>query len=111
VHTLVLTAFVGSRPKRKEAAHWDGDVCNARLSNLRWATPAENTEDKKRHGTVIKGEQSPNAKLRASDVAAIKKRLAAREVGSAIACDFGVCAGTVYAINKGKVWKHVILEG
>lgn len=51
VHHLVLESFVGLRPDGTEACHWDGDSSNNDISNLRWATHAENEGDKKRHGT------------------------------------------------------------
>ena len=50
-HTLVLHAFVGPKPSPDHmCAHWDGDRAHNHYSNLRWATSAENTEDKIRHG-------------------------------------------------------------
>lgn len=51
VHTLVLTAFMGTRPDGAVACHCDGDRTNNRLSNLRWDTPASNNADTVRHGT------------------------------------------------------------
>jgi hypothetical protein len=51
VHRLVLKAFVGPCPEGMEGCHWDGDACNNKLDNLRWATHAENVEDSIRHGT------------------------------------------------------------
>lgn len=52
VHTLVALAFIGPRPPGKGIAHWDGNPGNNRLSNLRYATQAENIEDSRRHGTM-----------------------------------------------------------
>jgi hypothetical protein len=59
VHHLVLLAFVGPRPAGHQAAHGDGDRTNNVLSNLRWATPKENTADRYRHGTVLFGTRHP----------------------------------------------------
>lgn len=50
VHTLVLEAFVGPRPKGLVACHGDGDPMNARLENLRWDTPSANNYDLVAHG-------------------------------------------------------------
>ena len=48
---LVVLAFLGPPPfPGAHAAHFDGDKLNNRLSNLRWASPAENEADKRRHG-------------------------------------------------------------
>src|SRR5690242_11046966 len=45
VHRLVLSAFVGPCPDGMEGCHNDGDTANARLTNLRWDTHAENQAD------------------------------------------------------------------
>ena len=42
VHSLVLEAFVGKRPKGYECDHIDGDKHNNHISNLEWVTPEEN---------------------------------------------------------------------
>jgi len=57
VHMLVLAAFVGPRPEGHEGAHWNGDSRDNRLSNLRWATHAENEADKRRHGRTACGDR------------------------------------------------------
>ena len=50
VHSLVLEAFVGPRPRPgMEACHGDGDSSNDRLSNLRWDTNSANHYDAVRH--------------------------------------------------------------
>ena len=58
-HRLVLLAFVGEPPTPDhQCAHWDGDPTNNHYSNLRWATAAENTLDKIRHGRHRKGHRT-----------------------------------------------------
>ena len=52
VHVLMLEAFVGPRPEGMYGCHWDDVKTNNVLSNLRWDTPAANSEDKRRHGNV-----------------------------------------------------------
>lgn len=51
VHRLVLTAFCGPCPEGMEACHNNGDRGDARLANLRWDTPSNNSRDRRRHGT------------------------------------------------------------
>lgn len=50
VHRLVMLTFVGPRPKGMQIAHGDGDKTNNDLTNLRYATPKENSQDTLRHG-------------------------------------------------------------
>lgn len=51
VHRLVLEAFVGPAPAGLWGRHWDDDPTNNSVSNLRWGTPAQNTEDSVRNGS------------------------------------------------------------
>lgn len=50
VHSLVLRAFVSERPIGMHGCHIDGNKANNCLENLKWATPKENYDDKRRHG-------------------------------------------------------------
>jgi hypothetical protein len=50
VHRLVLLAFIGPPADGMEGCHNDGDSNNNTLSNLRWGTKAENSQDTLRHG-------------------------------------------------------------
>lgn len=52
IHDLVLEAFVGPRPRGLYGLHWDDDVDNNTLPNLRWGTQRENMEDAKRNGST-----------------------------------------------------------
>lgn len=52
IHRLVLMTFIGDPPPEKpQARHLDGDPTNNRLTNLRWASQAENEDDKRYAGT------------------------------------------------------------
>lgn len=50
VHRLVLEAFVGPAPEGYQGLHWDDDVDNNCLTNLRWGTLSENQYDAVRTG-------------------------------------------------------------
>lgn len=78
VHALVLGAFVGPRPTEKhEGAHGDGDPSNNTLGNLRWATTADNAEDRDRHGRQAKGEAHVRAVFTQADVDGMRNAHAA----------------------------------
>jgi len=73
IHTLVLTAFVGPRPKDQEGCHKNGDFRNNTLENLRWGTKKENAADKVKHGTDNRGEKHPLAELTSQKVIEIRR--------------------------------------
>lgn len=50
VHELVLTTFVGERPKGYECRHLNDDPHNNALENLAWGTRSENGLDRTRNG-------------------------------------------------------------
>jgi hypothetical protein len=51
VHCLVLEAFVGPRPTPSmEGLHFDDNLINNHLTNLRWGTSTENSHDCVRNG-------------------------------------------------------------
>ena len=52
IHRLVLLTFIGEPPADKpQTRHVDGDSTNNKLTNLRWASQAENEDDKRYAGT------------------------------------------------------------
>jgi len=48
-HTLVMQTFVGIPDKKNVVCHFDDIKTNNHISNLRYGTPKENMEDKKRN--------------------------------------------------------------
>ena len=99
VHKLVLSAFRGPRPTGHQSAHYDGVRRNNALENLRYATNAQNTADKIRHGTL-----NPNAKLTRNDVLAIRKD---KRVARVIAMDYGVSKSAIWHVKDGRSWFSV----
>ncbi len=63
ISELVLEAFVGSRPPGMVACHINGNASDDRLANLRWDTPERNERDKRQHGTLYRGEDSPTSTI------------------------------------------------
>jgi hypothetical protein len=108
VHRLVLSHFVGPAPSEEhECAHWDGDPTNNQVSNLRWATRKENTEDTKRHGRFPLGEKSHFAKLTEARVVEIRERIAGGAATRALAEEFEVDIGQINKIACGLAWAHL----
>ena len=103
-HREVLIAFVGPPPSPShQCAHWDGDPSNNHYSNLRWATAAENTADKVRHGRHRKGRRS----LTEEQVLKIR---ALRDRGKSYAEIqeiFPVSKGNLSAIINRKTWDYI----
>lgn len=110
VSHLVCEAFNGLRPTIKhQAAHYDGDRLNNYFENLRWATAFENSQDKYRHGTMLRGDSCPYAKLTNDAVFEIRH---ARKDGSVIAmlsAKFGVTKNHIAKIRTPSrgIWPDV----
>lgn len=90
----------------QQAAHSCGrgnDGC-VNPKHLRWASPAENSEDKKHHGTHLLGERCPSAKLSDSAAAEILALRGSGRKQAEIAGAFGIHQSTVSDIWRGKRW-------
>lgn len=109
VSRLVCEHAYGPAPlPGMEAAHSCGRGhlgCVAR-KHLRWATPKENTADKVIHGTLLKGEAHPNAKLSVEAVRQIRRLRPATPI-NALADMFCVSPRTISNVVSGKAWAHV----
>lgn len=108
LHHLVAEAFWGPRPPDKEVAHGDGDKANCDALNLRWATHADNEQDKVRLGTLPRGEATGHARLTSDDVRLM--RAIRSETGrsfASIAEQFGVSTMTAHRAITGKCWGHI----
>lgn len=84
-----------------ECAHGDGNAWNPALSNLRWATPAENAADKVRHGRHL---SQFGRKLSKDDVRAI--RASALPIHRLMEI-YGICKNSVSNIRSRKTWRNV----
>lgn len=108
VHRLVCEAFHGPPPfEGAHAAHWDGDKDRNHQDNLRWATPAENIADKRRHGTQTYGETSGRAKTTWATV----RQMRAEYTGapgdfSRLARKFGVSPAVANSIIRNRTWRE-----
>lgn len=103
VHTLVALTFIGPRSKGADIAHGNGNKVDNRLLNLRYATQAENAQDREAHGRTARGELVATAKLTAEKVAHIRS-LRGVHKQIEIAARFGISQTQVSAIQLGKSW-------
>lgn len=101
VHSLVLLAFVGSRPANAQTRHLNSIPTDNRLCNLAYGSCSENMNDRSKSGNNSK------RKLSVYDVKEIRRRLADGERPTAIARDYKVAHTTVTAIASGKNYKWV----
>lgn len=108
VHRLVLEAFIGPCPQGLVCCHNDGDPRNNRIENLRWDTPKANSDDALRHGTRAMGSQC-NSKLTEEEVLEIRRLWAEGGQAKDLASRFSVSPRNIWAIVKGRSWKHVPL--
>ncbi len=110
VHRLVALAFFGAPPTgQHQAAHNDGDRKNNHLSNLRWATPSENSLDRTLHGTVPdrKGERHPLAKLNDGLVIEMREERRRGCTYADLAKRYHVPKLTLYDAIVGTTWRHL----
>lgn len=103
-HRVVASAFLGECPAGMQVAHNDGDPTNNAITNLRYATPLENTADKHLHGTMLKGEAIGTAKLNADSVKSIRRLRQEGRTATSIAAQFGVSIAQVSRICNGTRW-------
>ena len=107
VHGLVLLAFVGPRLPFQECRHGPGGKLDNRLANLCWGMPPEQSDDKRRDGTIACGEKQGNSRLTRSDVEAIRRRRAAGEKQPALAREFGTSQANISRITLRQSWQHL----
>lgn len=109
VHSMMLIAFVGPRPKNMVAAHLNGNKTDNRIENLKWVTQKENQSHRKIHGTFYFGQQMSHSKLKNSDIKKIFKDynvngFTQKQIGQ----KYGISRSAISLILLKKTWKQVI---
>lgn len=111
VHQLVMLAFVGPCPDGMEVAHENGVKTDNRLSNLSYKTPAQNQQDRVRHGTDSRGEKNRNSRLTSDAVRECREECASgRRTRTEMAQKYGVSPVAVQSAVQGKTWRHIAGE-
>lgn len=107
IHRLVMQAFIGDPPEGKfDVAHGNGDTSDNRLPNLRYATKADNENDKKSHGTDNRGESHGMSKLTEYDVIRIRAK-ANLETTRALSREFSVSPKSIDNVISRRTWNHI----
>lgn len=107
VHTLVLLTFEGERPEGKETRHLNGNQKDNTLTNLTYGTPNENHKDKIEHGTTMRGEKHPLAKLTTSDIQLVRLLLTFGWSQTTIAKIVETTNHAIFSIKEGRTWSHL----
>lgn len=104
VHVLVAETYLENPEGFPWVLHKDGGV-DAKLENLYWGTPKQNSEDSRKHGTWQHGEKVNTCKLKVGQVKAILKQDQANV--KELALQYGVSIATIYKIRSREIWKTV----
>lgn len=105
-HRVALKLLTGEDHQDRFATH---GPCHERLCvnprHLSWSTPAENTADRKRDGTEIRGEKHGLAKLIDKDILSIRADSRSQR---AIASAYGVSQRTIGRVTRLETWTHIV---
>lgn len=104
LHTAVLEAWHGPRPEGMVARHINDDKDDNRVENLAWGTRAQNYEDAKRNGRLLRGESAPWSILTENDVREILRDERSHQ---RIADQYGVARTTISSIKQRENWAWV----
>lgn len=108
VHRMVLRAFNGEPKDGMTASHIDGDPTNNNINNLVWELHKDNILRKNGHETMLRGQDTPSAKLLDNQVRQIKEFLQFKALSQTnIARLFNVSNSAISAIHTGKTWRHI----
>jgi hypothetical protein len=117
VHRLVAKAFIGPPPfERAMVLHHDDRSKNNLPENLYWGDHRQNVRDAKLNRKMPAevsqrgaqpGSANPSAVLSEDDVRQVLRYLDMGLCGACVARLHGVRKETIYAIAKGRTWRHL----
>ena len=107
VHRLVCDAFIGDA-FGKICNHKDGIKTNNHFTNLEFVTSKENTHHAMKLGLLKVGSKHKSSKLNEKKVLEIVDLLREKMSFPEIAKRYNVTASLINAIDKKRIWKHVL---
>jgi hypothetical protein len=111
VSYIILTVFVSPRPDGHFACHGPNGKLDNSVGNLYWGTPKQNTADRVRDNTDIRGSDVLQSRLTAKDVKRIRKLYSNRGVHGIdsvkLSKIYGVNHTTILRAIKGITWAHI----
>lgn len=106
VHRCVLCAWHRDKTRGEECRHLDDDKTNNALSNLKWGTQHENTDDKIAFGTH-RGENNTAAKLTEARVVKLRADYANKPLAALVRENPDLSKFCVWAAVSGYTWTHL----
>lgn len=109
VHRLVAEAFIPNPENKPTVNHIDGNKKNNNVSNLEWATWAEQSQHMVRTGLCHrKGKNAHCVKLTDEQVLEIRKKYKFRKYTTVmLGKEYNVVPATIGAIIRKSNWKHL----
>jgi hypothetical protein len=107
VHRLVIRAFNGLPEEGMQTCHNDGNPSNNRIENLRYDTIPNNHSDKRKHGTLRRGEACSFSTITDDIVIDMRHRRASGEPLPSLVKDYGMSKSNISKICRGELWTHV----
>ena len=106
-HRIMCFLAHGEPPDGAFAIHSCGNKSCVNPNHLRWGTPAENTADAKKHGTLRFGSKCRQARLCEADVITIRERWANGETLDQLAKNFPATRSAIWMAATRRTWRHV----
>lgn len=110
-HKLVLLAYIGKPPDNMPVCrHLDGNRQNNNVSNLKWGTHKQNSNDMILHGRSLKGEKNHNTILNEESVHKIFSLVADGFSFEKIAKMYKCSATNISNITYREIWGHIDID-
>lgn len=111
IHRLVLMAFDGIPIYPNNIGrHLDGNPQNNHISNLKWGTSQDNSNDARLHGRIAVGEKTNSNSLKEFQINEIFLKYANGQSIKSIARFYKVSSTAIVSVLKRRTWSHVRIE-